>query len=814
MYDIFWYTDNFELVKQQAIANCKTEYAWVLCEAVDYSNFNLRYVPNKHEQSQYHVWGSHNNVNAHTTWLLPINHVKTADINYHNEILPGKSISLLGWEWITDDRIDYSNFNFDWIPDGWDTDKEHCFTMAGCKQLHYTKLYNKTYNTGTRKYHPSGLTFLENAALDEWVWDIDSRIDYSNFDFTWLPDEWDINKTHYFCMEDKKQLSYTRLRNTKVESTDDVYHESFLNFTEEPKTIFWPDYITHEQQYEWLCSQYIEDEWVWVCDNRINYDNLNKRWLPDAWDMDKIHCLLMKNKKQLSYTWLVNTKTLDKKDFKYLKSSLRFEKSIQDKVYWPNFVTEVLSGFDWQDSLANWVIAQELENEWVWIVDSRVDYAEFDFTWLPDTWDNQFIHCFAMKDKEKLSYTWLVNTKTMMQKKFKYHTSNLSFNDKITDLIFLDMGFGNTSGFAADKKIRFIGNMESVVRSSVKRAACEWAWICSTSSDYSNFKFNWLPDLDTLDYTHCWPAPNEIKGETFLIHIPTFLRTNEFKWNFDHEEIARYPWPTIVYTEDNLVEAINNNERNSSLYTLYTKKDISIKYLPNPCLWENRPVVGMNTCNSASLVPRDCIVTKEIYEYPYLDRDINAATSIKLDVVFISNGEKDSRINGNRCFFIAPPDLTVHLSENVNGRLKAYKAAAEQSSSDWFLAVFAKCYMLDGFHYFKWRPDYWQQPKHYIFHNYNFDLGLTYGHMAPIAYNKKLMLENTGGLDMTLAQEHAVVPLVISETRLDDPWDTWRTAFRETVKLMYYAKTDNSIELEYRLDAWLKGDVVWTKDNL
>jgi len=213
-------------------------------------------------------------------------------------------------------------------------------------------------------------------------------------------------------------------------------------------------------------------------------------------------------------------------------------------------------------------------------------------------------------------------------------------------------------------------------------------------------------------------------------------------------------------------------------------------------------------------VPRDCIVTKEIYEYPYLDRDINAATSIKLDVVFISNGEKDSRINGNRCFFIAPPDLTVHLSENVNGRLKAYKAAAEQSSSDWFLAVFAKCYMLDGFHYFKWRPDYWQQPKHYIFHNYNFDLGLTYGHMAPIAYNKKLMLENTGGLDMTLAQEHAVVPLVISETRLDDPWDTWRTAFRETVKLMYYAKTDNSIELEYRLDAWLKGDVVWTKDNL
>ena len=44
MYDIFWYTDNFEQVKQQAIANSRTEYAWILCEAVNYTNFNLRYV--------------------------------------------------------------------------------------------------------------------------------------------------------------------------------------------------------------------------------------------------------------------------------------------------------------------------------------------------------------------------------------------------------------------------------------------------------------------------------------------------------------------------------------------------------------------------------------------------------------------------------------------------------------------------------------------------------------------------------------------------------------------------------------------------
>jgi hypothetical protein len=789
------------------------EWIWTTDDRIDYTGFDFTWLPDSWDiNKEHHFCMKYADQLSYTT-LHNSKHVMQGK-KYHNTKLTFRKGAVNNeWVWITDPRIDYSDFDFTWLPNGWDIDKEHCFTMNGCEQLHYTKLYNKKHNTGTKKYHQVGLTFIEGAAANEWVWETDDRIDYSNFDFNWLPDEWDMNKTHYFCMEDTKQLSYTCLRNIKVKSTKDVYHVSHLNFKEEPRTLFWPDYITHEQQYEWLCSQYISDEWLWVCDSRINYDNLNKRWLPDAWDIDKIHCLTMRNQKQLSYTWLVNTKTLHNKDFKYYKSSLKFEKSIQDKVYWPNFVDEVLSGFDWQDSLANWVISQELENEWVWIVDSRIDYDEFDFTWLPDVWDNQFIHCFAMKDKEQLSYTWLVNTKTIMQKKFKYHTSDLLFNDKITDLIFLDMGFGNTSGFTADKKIRFIGNMESVLRTAIKRATSEWLWICSTCSDYGNFKFNWLPDLDQLDFTHCWPTVKQIKGETFLIHVPTFLRTNEFRWNFEHEIVTRHTWPHIVYFDDNLADAINRNQRGPAVYTLYLKNGIHIRYLPTPCLWEDRPVVSLNSCNSASLVPRDCIVEKEIYEYPYLDRDVECANTINMDVVFISNGEKDSRINGNRCHFIAPNDLTVHTSENVNGRLKAYQAAAEQSRSDWFLAVFAKCYMLDGFNDFKWRPDYWQQPKHYIFHNYNFDLGLTYGHMAPIAYNKRLMLNNTGGLDMTLAQEHAVVPIVISETRLDDPWDTWRTAFRETVKLLYYAKTDNSIELRYRLDTWLNGEVVWTKEN-
>jgi hypothetical protein len=149
---------------------------------------------------------------------------------------------------------------------------------------------------------------------------------------------------------------------------------------------------------------------------------------------------------------------------------------------------------------------------------------------------------------------------------------------------------------------------------------------------------------------------------------------------------------------------------------------------------------------------------------------------------------------------------------DVKGRLNSYRAAANTSSTDWFIAVFAKCCVTEELAtlHKAWTPDYWQEPKHYIFHNRNLDNGLTYGHMAPIAYNKRLILDNPGGLDITLAQKHTVVPIVLSETTLEgDNWTDWRTAFRETVKLMYYNRESPTIDSEYRLHAWMNEGTPW-----
>jgi hypothetical protein len=130
----------------------------------------------------------------------------------------------------------------------------------------------------------------------------------------------------------------------------------------------------------------------------------------------------------------------------------------------------------------------------------------------------------------------------------------------------------------------------------------------------------------------------------------------------------------------------------------------------------------------------------------------------------------------------------------------AYQAAARLSRTPWFFAVFAKLRVREDFDW-SWQPDRLQEPKHYIFHAFNPNNGLTYGHQAMIAYNKKLVLNNPGtGLDFTLDSAHEVVPIVSGTAEyIDSKWMAWRTAFRECLKLR--GQTD--VESQYRLNKWL-----------
>jgi len=187
-----------------------------------------------------------------------------------------------------------------------------------------------------------------------------------------------------------------------------------------------------------------------------------------------------------------------------------------------------------------------------------------------------------------------------------------------------------------------------------------------------------------------------------------------------------------------------------------------------------------------------------MYDYPYILRHNCKDIPEKiLDVVYVSNGEKNANLNWERLQKLCPRAKRI---DGVNGRAQAYKACAEVSETEWFLNVFAKCWVHDDFD-FNWQPDYLQNDKHYIFNAHNTVTGLTYGHMGIIAYHKQLVLDcETWGLDFTLSMPHTSVPITASTADYaTTPYETWRTAFREAVKLTQQQDPQS----QYRLNAWL-----------
>ena len=342
---------------------------------------------------------------------------------------------------------------------------------------------------------------------------------------------------------------------------------------------------------------------------------------------------------------------------------------------------------------------------------------------------------------------------------------------------------------------RWNGTHLDTIRRCVNRARTEFVWVVADCCDYRSFDFTWQPVPWEADQIHCWASGEQEFGDTFLIPVQAFKEQEQglklLEW-YEHinwhnqPEIARKPWPTV-----------NNVSEINTLYAWIKNTPTSIAY--DPSLWKERNLHVFNKSGSVVLAPRDCKqhFKEQYYDYPYILRHTTHNIAEKpLDVVYLSNGEENAERNWEILKDICPRAKRI---DGITGRAAAYKACAEISDTPWFFNVFAKCITLPEFD-FNWQPDWLQGDKHWIFHARNPVNGLEYGHMGIIAYNKKLVLEqDEWGLDFTLSARHGVVPVVGSIAEFNtDKHATWRTAFRECIKLAQ----NNDIESRYRLKQW------------
>ena len=449
-----------------------------------------------------------------------------------------------------------------------------------------------------------------------------------------------------------------------------------------------------------------------------------------------------------------------------------------------------------------------------WHVPEYVDVTDMDFSWVPDPGEPAYIYQFATQHQKTGGPQYRMAGGTefkyvdMMRADVKQEAA------PIFEIDHLDGNAGQIEGVV--RKVRYFDNYRDTLIRLAKSLVGEYehVWICSSICDYTKFDFSWHPETWQSTMLHVFASDKEKFGDTFYMHVPTFAERAEKKelleWysvNYvPRKSVPRRSVPVIEHEFDTHVEAIKTVDWTGPLAIFSTGQPIT--QIPTVPLWreQTKTIVPLSAGASQVIVPKSAVpyVKTQAYDYPYIDRtQRHMCTDQPLDIVFIDNGEPTAEHNYKQLGESASLRWInrIHRSSGINGRVAAYRAAAELSTTPWFFAVFAKLQVEKKFDW-AWQPDRLQEPKHYIFHAYNPITALTYGHQAIIAYNRQLVLTNTApGLDFTLDQAHEVVPVLSGVAMYNaTAWMAWRTAFRECIKLKHSLP---DVENEYRLSQWL-----------
>ena len=466
-----------------------------------------------------------------------------------------------------------------------------------------------------------------------------------------------------------------------------------------------------------------------------------------------------------------------------------------------------------------------------WVISSENNYDTFDFAWHANSWQGYMTHVFGSR-LQKWSDTYLIN-KHVFERNAKWAKTIAEFPDlnfvtnqyvvipeDLYDVYYIDHNNSvQNKGvllnrFPKFKTTRFVDNYLDTLKRIVSTATTEYVWVTSSLCDYTKFDFSWQPEPWQATMLHVFPSNNQKFGDTFYVPVEKFKeQMNQLElldWfdtvNYCSEQVVPYIGVEIVrYCSDDLVRVVDRHHFGAP-YAVFTPTGEVPDFTPSVWRKKDRAIHTFTRSGSVSIVPRDIQqeLSSQLYDYPYIIKHKDAFLAEKpLDIVFISNGEPEAERYYEHTCRVAGRE--VKRVQNVNGRVQAYQAAANTSETDWFFTVFAKLEMVEDFDW-TWQPDRLQEPKHYIFNARNPVNGLEYGHQGMIAYNKRLVLATEqSGLDFTLSKAHEVVPVLSGTAHFNqDPWTTWRTAFREVVKLKYFMDTVPTMETEHRLNTWLK----------
>ena len=728
--------------------------------------------------------------------------------------------------WDIPENIDINSIDLSWHPN----------VLDPATNYHFPVQWNWE-NIGGPVYRMPGATddkyisdFVVKTKVDMTNWVVPANINRDTFDFSWQP-----------------------------HPADPPYIYKFPTvWNSEGGPEYHVPGATQEKYMTDLVAETLQDTTHWTVPEEVNASEVDFSWVPHPKDPAYIYHFGTEFQQSVGLTYTVpgateikfagpipvkgqHAQALEVLDIFYIDHGNDTATTRYELLKGKHTIQKVRYANSMMDTIKR--CANRSNTNKFWVISSEYDYTNFNFAWHPAPWQNYMTHVFPSQH-QKWSNTFLIN-RAEFERNIKWANSleefpNLNFvNDQqvtkstpACTIYYVDHGNDVSRHqyeyLRADivkgtdiVMTRFVDNYLDTFKRIMNTAQTEYVWIINSICNYSQFDFSWEPEPWQKEMIHVFPSGTQDRGDTFYIHVESFkkqmIELDLLDWfnviNYCSDQcVDRFTEPVIHYDHDNLVSEVKAYKFETPYAMFTNQKDLTI--VGSPCLWteKDRTIQRVSPSGATVLVPRDAkkYVKTQLYDYPHIDLSpYQVMDAQPLDIVYISNGEPDAEKwfdHLKYCSHYNHKFRGTHKLkrvQNVNGRVAAYQAAAQASDTPWFFAVFAKLQVNSNFDW-SWQPDYFQEPKHYIFNSHNMLNNLEYGHMGMIAYNKKLVLENNNpGIDFTLSQPHESVPILSGTAHFNqDAWTTWRTAFREVLKLRLFMDTQPTLETEHRLNVW------------
>ena len=289
--DIF-YSDSITDI-HEAAKKSTTEFFWYLDKQNDYTNFDFSWHCDVYENDFTHVFPSQWQANG-GVYYAHKNKVNLNKLKFQTcqSVKRLKDIS----NWIVPDNLDVTNFDFSWHPNPLEEPYEYRFPTqhqrsggpiykgtAGIKyvaaqkvktnstqifyvdflneqsELQFCKLQEKYPEIKKTRYVDSYLNVLKrivNIATTEFVWVASSICDYSKFDFSWHPAQWQEQMIHCFggTLQPRGDTFYIHVESFKQQMYDLEMLDWFnvINYVE----------LIHVTRFDWPTHYYTGDNLV------------------------------------------------------------------------------------------------------------------------------------------------------------------------------------------------------------------------------------------------------------------------------------------------------------------------------------------------------------------------------------------------------------------------------------------------------------------------------------------------------------------------------------------------------------------------